>query len=140
MRRWEMRMLSLLSVGVAVLTALVIVGYSQLIETGIQASDAAHQAQAFSAQTRGLAQTTHRLVLAIQAQRIEFIISGCQQQNRRHRRTVHELDVILRRAERAAPPIRRAQLRESRASTLLLIDALAPYQDCKALVGRVTVH
>lgn len=68
------------------------------------------------------------------ADRNESILRACEQQNERHTRTIRELDRILHRAERVAPPLRRAQIQESRASTVLLIDQLAPYENCQQQV------
>lgn len=74
----------------------------------------------------------------IQAQRIETIWSSCRQQNARHDGTIRELNVLLRASMRTADPARRQQLSASRASTVLLINQLAPKQDCAMIVKRAT--
>lgn len=84
----------------------------------------ATQALAQSRQARGFASD-------IAAQRHQTILRQCREQNARHNHTIRVLNRILRKAERASPPPRRAQIRESRSSTVLLIDQLAPHRNCR---------
>ena len=78
------------------------------------------------------------LATTIQHERKESILAGCRDQNARHRHTIHQLDQLLKIAE-LQHPARSAQIRASMASTVLLIDALAPHRNCR-LVVRHIVH
>lgn len=66
----------------------------------------------------------------IQDQRRDTIITACQEQNARHDATLEQLDVLISKIPKSDPRHDRAQ--QSRASTALLIDALAPVRDCEA--------
>lgn len=74
------------------------------------------------------------LVQDIQSQRVEAIRNNCRDQNTRHLNTLHELDVL----DARLPPSRRAEARAGRPGVVLLINALAPYQDCKKVVALAT--
>lgn len=76
-------------------------------------------------------------VQAIQQNRISLVTQQCRDQNRKHRKTIHELDVLIRRAERGVSRKRREAIRASRASTVLLIDAFEPHRNCRLVVDRV---
>lgn len=68
----------------------------------------------------------------INAQRADSIRTSCNDQNHRHDNTIHELHALVDQL----PPARRAQAKRNISSTILLIDALAPKQNCDALVKR----
>jgi MoxR-like ATPase len=73
---------------------------------------------------------THRLnhvVEQIQVERRRNTLHGCLDQNSRHDRTIQRLDKIIARLD---TPEQRARAARGRASTVLLIDALAPHRDC----------
>lgn len=74
----------------------------------------------------------------IQRSRRDNILTACRETNRRHDHTVAVFDRLLDEAAKGASPQRRAQLAQSRTSTLLLIDALAPKRACAARVDRLT--
>lgn len=78
------------------------------------------------------------LTQTIQRQRFDAVISNCRAQNQRNRSTIHTLDKLLQRARRHASPKMRAQLQASRSGTVLLIDALAPVQNCTRQAERIT--
>jgi uncharacterized membrane protein len=83
--------------------------------------------------TRGLRQS----VRDIQQSRIDITRDACEDQNRRHDRTIRRLNSLVRKAAaEAADPARRAQLRASAGGSIFLIDALAPKVDCDALVAE----
>lgn len=63
----------------------------------------------------------------IQSERYQGALNACLDQNQRHGATVARLNELILRAE-LAQPRRRAAIRASEGSTLLLIDALAPYR------------
>lgn len=67
----------------------------------------------------------------IQRQRAENIMRDCVDQNNRHDKTVRTLDELLKKS--GVSPARRAA---SRQTTVLLINALAPKQDCDKLVAK----
>lgn len=81
-----------------------------------------------------------QLAKAIQGERYDAILASCEAQNRRHIATIRALDRVLARALRAPlSRARRVEIRASRASTLLLINALAPYQpSCAAVAMAAT--
>lgn len=78
-----------------------------------------------------------QLVGRIQAERARNVLTSCVEQNARHDRTIATLDRLLLVAERPASAAQRAQIKQSRASTVLLIEALVPRQDCVARVRRL---
>lgn len=84
-------------------------------------------------QANAKAQDAKQLALAINQERRYSIVRFCEQQNMRHRGTVRELRHLLEAAERVHPR-QRARIHASQASTLLLIDQLAPLQNCQRLV------
>lgn len=73
------------------------------------------------------------LILEQQIQRAEITYSTCLDQNGRHDATIKRLDEIIEKAV-AADPARAKQIRASRSSTVFIIEALAPHQNCKQLV------
>lgn len=77
-------------------------------------------------------------LILVQNERAQTILRACRQQNDRHAATVSELDSLLAKAKQHASPARLKQIRENRASTVLLIDALAPYQNCQRVLAQAT--
>jgi uncharacterized protein YycO len=77
-------------------------------------------------------QSVQSLVVAIQRQRVASILTSCRDQNMRNRETIRTLDQLIARL----PAHQRARARASRQNTILIVNALAPYQDCKALAAR----
>lgn len=71
----------------------------------------------------------------IQDQRRESILRACRDQNARHFNTIKTLDKLIAQL----PESQRKQAEGSRNFTVLLIDALAPVQNCKKLVNE-SVH
>lgn len=70
---------------------------------------------------------------AIQAERARSIRMSCEDQNRRHDSTIKTIDKLISKL----PPDRRAAAKSSRASTILIINALAPKQNCNYLVKNL---
>lgn len=66
------------------------------------------------------------------------ILRDCQEQNTRHANTIRALDGIYARAFKQISPAKWAQLRASETSTVLIIDALAPYQNCQQITARAS--
>lgn len=87
----------------------------------------------------GAASRARTLAAAIQQQRIANIRSACKAQDARNTATIKSLDFLLARAERHARPAGRRRLRTNRRATVLLINALAPYQKCDAVV-KAAIH
>jgi hypothetical protein len=75
----------------------------------------------------------HKTTDLIQEQRRDAVRTTCEEQNKRHDRTVAVLERVLRDAEKKTPE-RKAQIEAARASNLLLINALAPHRDCAQLI------
>lgn len=69
---------------------------------------------------------------AIDTERARNTRDACVDQNRRHDATLHE----LRRLVAKLPPKRQAQAKHDMKGTVLLINALAPHQNCDDLVKR----
>jgi hypothetical protein len=76
-------------------------------------------------------ESSHR-ISGIQKSRAEIAYTNCLDQNGRHDKTIERLDVLLEKAVKANPE-REMQIRASRASTIFLIEALAPHQNCAQL-------
>jgi hypothetical protein len=85
-------------------------------------------------QTQHVAHRADALARDIQAQRVSSIVQSCEQQNARHDATIATLDRLIR--QQPAGQRRRAE--RSRASTVLLIDALAPMRDCQKVLREFT--
>jgi hypothetical protein len=79
---------------------------------------------------------TNARIAAIQAQRRQSVNNTCVAQDQRHDATIKRLNAGLNAAEKTASPAQLAQVRQSRAFTISLINALAPKQNCQAAVKR----
>ena len=75
----------------------------------------------------------------IESSRRESIRLTCEEQNNRHTHTIQTLNMLIGRATKEHPKTAR-QVEQGRASTELLIDALAPLENCNARVVRFTRH
>lgn len=75
----------------------------------------------------------HKTTDEIQSQRKEFVRRTCVDQNKRHDKTLRVLSHIVDVAEHKHPELRKAY-EDSRAQNLLLINALAPKQNCVVAV------
>lgn len=76
----------------------------------------------------------HRAVLQIQQERRDSVRDSCVDQNARHDATLAALAALYGHAEEGASRVRVRQLEQGRKSTELLVTALAPRQNCAALV------
>lgn len=94
----------------------------------------AGRADELSKQNKTTAAHAAALAREVADQRRESIRGSCEDSNTRHDRTIATLDRLLRRV----PPAERQQARARRASTILLIDALAPKRDCEKVVQEAT--
>lgn len=72
----------------------------------------------------------------IQSQRRSSIFASCHATNLRNKNTIKTLDDILK--SRKMSPAERKQAKQSRAFTVLLINALAPRSNCGVLIRRLT--
>lgn len=83
----------------------------------------------------GVRAVAHEALALAQTQRTDreqAILRLCRDQNHRHRVTDRDLDRLYKPVERRVhTAAQRRQLRASRRSTLLLIGALAPLQNCQ---------
>jgi hypothetical protein len=84
--------------------------------------------------TERLAHEVQRVTEEIQASRAENVLSACREQNARHDAALGALDFLLAKAGRGVPAEQRQQLKQSRAFTAYLIEALVPKRDCKQRV------
>lgn len=73
----------------------------------------------------------------INRNRVEVARDACRDQNSRREATIRQLDAVIASRAAVASPARRERLRERRDQTVLLIDALAPRRDCRALVEQI---
>lgn len=69
----------------------------------------------------------------IQQSRRDSVLISCREQNSRHDNTVKTLDGLIS----SSPPERKTQARQSRAFTVLLIDALVPKRNCQQRVRQL---
>lgn len=69
----------------------------------------------------------------IQNQRRESILNDCKDQNTRHDNTINFLNSLAKKIEKQHPD-KKAAVESSLKQDYLLINALAPKQDCLALV------
>jgi hypothetical protein len=123
--RWQLLVVYL------VVVAITVVGFIRIGHQASNAEDTARQTAQLTRATNKLARENAALTLAIQHQRTETIRSSCEDQNRRHDATIAKLDVVLRRA--VPDPTTRLRIRTQNA---LLIDALAPHQDCATITQK----
>lgn len=73
----------------------------------------------------------------IQKQRYDNLVASCVEQNNRNIKTVNTLDEVLKQASRTASKAQQQQMAQSRTSTVLLINALAPFvADCDAAARK----
>lgn len=85
------------------------------------------------------ARSAHALAANVSAEHQQAVLTECENQNVRHDATIRELDKLLARARmRFTSPAQRRQLAESQRSTVLLIDALAPKQNCVTLMKQLS--
>lgn len=73
------------------------------------------------------------LIRSQELQRAEITYTTCIDQNGRHDKTIGRLDELLGKAAKDHPESAEA-LKQTRASTIFIIEALAPHQNCKQLV------
>jgi hypothetical protein len=73
----------------------------------------------------------------IQASRAESVRISCVEQNERHDGAIATLDTVIAAATEDATPERIRQLEQSRASTVLLIEAVVPKRNCEARVDEL---
>lgn len=73
----------------------------------------------------------------IQQSRVDITRQSCEAQNDRHDKTIAEYDDRIAAAKKSGllTDEQLSRLQESRAFTVALIDALAPVQDCEALIA-----
>jgi hypothetical protein len=86
------------------------------------------------AKSNQLSHKAQNLAEQIQRQRVSVVGTSCQEQNARHDATITQLDQLIRKV----PASRRQRARESRAGTVLLIDALVPKRDCAEVLRKAT--
>lgn len=72
----------------------------------------------------------------INDERERNVRANCEQINARHDATIRQLDALLAQRLRTASPADRERIEQSRASTVLLINALVPKRDCDRLVSE----
>lgn len=82
--------------------------------------------------------TVHEQQGELRRQRVDSIATTCEELTERNHRTTAVLDEVLAHALKHASPAQRLQIRVSRVATILLIDALAPIEDCGARVFKFT--
>jgi hypothetical protein len=76
--------------------------------------------------------SNHSQGALIQRQRVESVVRGCQDQNRRHRHAVRALNKLLTKSG-----VRKARREAASETILTFIDALAPLQNCLVLAQIV---
>lgn len=82
------------------------------------------------------ASDARQLGISIQSSRRELLTRNCNDQNKRNRNTVAQLDKEIA----TLPPVLRKRAQANKNFTVLLIDTLAPHQNCKKLPSAVIIH
>lgn len=131
-----------LAVGVGVVMALLVV--LQLVSGGLniylldQNGNRADEAKITAHRASVAARKAKQAAKEIQTQRVTNTLANCKDQNARHDHTIDALDKLIAMATKGIPPAQAAEMKRGRASTILLIDALAPKQDCERRVRMLT--
>lgn len=129
----------ILGVGLALAIGLAAYGFATASDASHVASRAAAVA-AHLAQVRAKAAATTAgdaaaIASAVAVERNAAILRDCQAQNARNVSTIAELKHIMAPYLRRARPSVRRQLRASEHFSLLLIDRLAPFQNCQQVLA-----
>lgn len=77
-------------------------------------------------------------VVEVTHERNASIVRNCQTQNHNHTAAITELNKEMAVPLAMASPAKRAQLKMSEGFTVLLIDALASYQNCQHVLAKST--
>lgn len=85
-----------------------------------------------------VASHANKLAGDLAAERNQTILRACGAQNARHAAAIAELNHLIAAAARKLPPARRAALRASARGSVLLIEALAPYENCQRQLQLAT--
>lgn len=88
-------------------------------------------------QNQDRAKETTRLLRQVQASRVNATLTTCREQNDRHDNTIDALNAAVVKLKPTLSAEDRANLKQSIAANVSLIDALAPKQDCKKRVERL---
>jgi hypothetical protein len=83
-------------------------------------------------ENRGRISDNRNRIEDIQRSRAEVGYTTCVDQNNRHDETIRRLDALLTRLAKEQPA-RAGQIRATRSSTVFLIEALAPHQNCRQI-------
>lgn len=125
-----------LAVAVLVAVGLAAWGLSNATSASGSAHRAASSARTVAAEARAIAHQASAFGVELADTRNQTILRDCRQQNHRHRATVRRLDGLLKPyAQHAHTAAQHRQLRASHRSTVLLIDALAPLQNCRKVLA-----
>lgn len=122
--RWQLLLVYLL------IAAVGIVGFVSVGNQADKATKTAEETRKLALVSATLSRDTARLAREIQSSRTTL----CEDQNKRHDRTIERLNKIIDQAKRRQPD-RAAEIERARAQNILLIEALAPEQDCAAVVS-----
>ena len=98
------------------------------VSVGVGAVIITHQHNQIKAEQTQIKMTQ----LAIQQQRYEYVYRTCREQNHRNSKTIGTLKDIIRKIVKKHPE-QAVQLAVAEKQNELLINALAPRQDCKAV-------
>jgi hypothetical protein len=81
-----------------------------------------------------LSQENNNRINEIKSSRKSSILTSCTEQNLRNDNTVYNLNKLLNKAKITS----KAQLQQTKFFTIVLIDSLAPKQDCAARLKKFT--
>ena len=84
-------------------------------------------------ESKARSSANRELIFQQERQRAEITLTNCIDQNERHDKTIMRLDEILARAQDGGT-ISGDAVRRSRESTIFIIEALAPHQNCEQVV------
>jgi hypothetical protein len=104
-----------------------------VIHTSAHAERRSGRAEQRSSVALEQAQVAQEISSAIQEDRRRTTLESCRAQNDHHHAAVKTLDGLLVKGRR----LPRAQQRKARGAVVLVVNALAPVEDCKAKADRV---
>ena len=133
MRRWSDKLAVVCTfISVLCMAVTVVVVAPTVLDTSSRTDDVERLAVENAKRTREVAALTQK----IQDERARNVLTNCGDVNDRHDNAIRELDRIYERRIGSATRGERVRLRQGRDSTVLLIQALTPHRNCRALADR----
>lgn len=126
-------LIGVLSAVTATLVVLLVLALDGVIQTSDHASQVSQDAIVRSSLAHEESQVTKEIASAIQNERRRSTLEGCRAQDRHHRVAVQILDKLLLEGRH----LKRGQRKRARGAVQLVVQALAPLEDCQARAANV---